>query len=305
METRMARYPGFDRWGLVGAVVVHHQMHIELGRCGLIDGAQEGEELLGPVPPMHFADDFAGGDVQCRKQGRGAVAAVIMGAPLGHSRHHRLRAVERLNLAFLVHTQHQGAIRRIEVQPHHIAHLLNEQRVGGELEGLGAVRLQAQGVPDAHHRALRQSRGLGHHPAAPVRGLPRLLVQRLGDHALDLTIADGVRGSRSRLIEQTVQSRALEASAPLADRLRRHPQLPADLPVGAIVLAGQHDARPQRERLRGAVPPRPLEQSFVLFHRQLNGLELRATSHRFPLEIQSTVGHQGCINVRRIADSGH
>ncbi len=86
------------------------------------------------------------------------MAAVIRGAPLGQSRHHRqnrLRAVERLNLAFLVHTQHQSPIRRIEVQPHHIAYLLVEQRVGGERKGLGTVRLQAKGVPDTHHRALR------------------------------------------------------------------------------------------------------------------------------------------------------
>ena len=63
MEARMAGHPGFDRRGLMGAVIVHHQMHVKLGRCGLIDGAQEGEELLGPVPPMHLADEFTRGDV--------------------------------------------------------------------------------------------------------------------------------------------------------------------------------------------------------------------------------------------------
>ena len=33
--------------------------------------------------------------------------------------------------------------------------------------------------------------------ATPVRSLPRLLVQRIGDHALDLAVADGARGSWS------------------------------------------------------------------------------------------------------------
>ena len=208
-ETRMAGHPGLHRRGLVGAVVVHHQMHIERGGRGGVNRTQEGKELLGPMPSMHIADDFARGDVKGRKQGRGAVVAVIMSAPLRPPRHHRqnrLRAVKRPNLTFLVSKQHQGAIRRIEVQPHHIAHLFDEQRVCGELAGSRAVRLQAKGVPDTYHRALRQSRGLGHHPAAPVRGLPRLHVQRLGDHPLDLTIADGARGAGPRQIVRMATS---------------------------------------------------------------------------------------------------
>src|SRR6266571_153470 len=39
----------------------------------------------------------------------------------------------------------------LEVEPCDVTHLLDKHRVGGELEGLDPVRLQAEGSPDAMH----------------------------------------------------------------------------------------------------------------------------------------------------------
>jgi len=69
----------------------------------------------------------------------------------GAHRQHRLAAVERLDLGFFVHAQHDGMLGRRDVETHDVAHLGHEVRVGRELERLHPVRLQAEGAPDALH----------------------------------------------------------------------------------------------------------------------------------------------------------
>ena len=70
--------------------------------------------------------------VESRKQGRGAVALVVVrhraGAALLH-RQARLGAVERLDLALFIDRQHQGFVRRIEIKADDVLDLLDELRV--------------------------------------------------------------------------------------------------------------------------------------------------------------------------------
>ena len=64
------------------------------------------------------------------EQRRGAVALVVVGhraAASGLHRQTRLRAVESLNLALLVDAQHDGLVRRVQVQPHDVGQLLGER----------------------------------------------------------------------------------------------------------------------------------------------------------------------------------
>ena len=56
----------------------------------------------------------------------------------------------------------------MEIESHDVAHLLNEQRIAGELEGLGAVRLQSESAPNSAHCRLIQSASLGQRTGAPV-----------------------------------------------------------------------------------------------------------------------------------------
>ena len=79
-----------------------------------------------------LADHLAGGDVERGKECRGAVALVIVGHRTGATileRQTRLRAVERLDLALLVDREHEGVVRRVEIEPDDVLDLLGE--IGG------------------------------------------------------------------------------------------------------------------------------------------------------------------------------
>ncbi len=148
VETRMTRKPSSDSRRLVRPVVVQDQVHIELGRNVGVDGSQERKKLLAAMTSVKLTDHSTGGQVERRKQARGSMPRIVMRAAFRHAggqRQDRLRSVERLDLALLVHTQHHRLGGRIEVEPDDVADFLDKQRVGGELEGFGAVRLQPEG----------------------------------------------------------------------------------------------------------------------------------------------------------------
>jgi len=61
------------------------------------------------------------------------MADVVVTATLGSGGHHgqdRLEPVERLDLGLLIHAENDGTLWGIEVETDHVAHLLDEQRVG-------------------------------------------------------------------------------------------------------------------------------------------------------------------------------
>lgn len=106
---------------------------------------------------LALGDDLTVGDIERSEQRGCAMADVVMGDALDIAESHgqqRLGALECLNLAFLVYAEHHGAVRQIEIKPHDIADLLNEERIVGELEGLSPVRLHADQLEPPLHRAL-------------------------------------------------------------------------------------------------------------------------------------------------------
>ena len=94
----------------------------------------------------------------------------------------------------------------------------------------------------------------GHRPGGPVAVLPAaLLRQRPGDHHLDLLVGDLPRRPGPRRVRQALQPALHEPHPPLADRLPRHPGPGGDRRQRrdpAVLRAGQHDPRPQGQRLR-------------------------------------------------------
>ena len=82
----------------------------------------------------------------------------------------RLRTVQRLHLALLVAAQHQRVLGRGDVQAHDVFELLDELRVARDLEATHQVRLQAVGLPVAHHGAGADLKHRSHLACAPVRG---------------------------------------------------------------------------------------------------------------------------------------
>ena len=119
-----------------------------------------------------FADDAARRHIQGRKQRRRLVSDVVVGPPPGLARPQRQnghRAVERLNLTLFIDRQEQRAIGWTQIQPDDIPHLVNEQRVLREFEGLEPVRRQREGLPDAGHGGLAQGALLRQAPRGPMR----------------------------------------------------------------------------------------------------------------------------------------
>ena len=86
----------------------------------------------------------------------------------------RLRTIQRLDLGFLIHAQHQRLVRRIEIEPDNVPHLLHKEGIGGELEGALPMGLQPKRLPDAVDRRFGNPGGVSHRATTPL-GLGRRL----------------------------------------------------------------------------------------------------------------------------------
>src|SRR3989475_3678411 len=120
MEARMAGQPAMDRRRLVRAGIVEDQMDDQACRHAGVDGREKLSKLPGALALVEFADDLAALRVQRGKQGRGAMARVIVRASL-HAprpqRQDRLAAIQRLNLRLLIDTQDQGFVGGCRYRP--------------------------------------------------------------------------------------------------------------------------------------------------------------------------------------------
>jgi hypothetical protein len=201
------------------------------------------------------------------------MALIVMGSPLGLAglhRQQRLCAVERLYLGFLIDAQHHGAIWRIEVEPDDVAHLLDEQRIARQLEGLAAMGLQPVGLPDAVDGRRRMTNCFRHAAQAPVRSPRRPAFERSTDRVGDLVVANLARCARPRLVIQPIQPKSCEPLSPFANRPAENAQPFRDFAVMPARCRRQHNARSQRQRLAGRVSARQRFQFAPLFRRQLN-----------------------------------
>jgi hypothetical protein len=258
MEAWMAGEPSTDVLGLVCAVVVDDQVHLEVGRHALVDAPQELQELLGSMAAIAAADDLAGGDVErCEQRGR-AVADVVVSPSLdlaGPHRQERLSSIEGLDLRLLVDAQDHGPFRRRQVEADDVPDLLHELWVGGELEGLAAVRLETECTPDSTDSGSAHAAGFRQRTLAPVGCCFGSLFQSLRHQPLDLAIRDLAWSSNARLVEQTCHPLLDEASAPLANRRAVDTQLLGHLAIAQPRGALQHNACSCRDRLGRPAPP--------------------------------------------------
>ena len=219
MEAGPPGEPVPDQRRLVGGVVAGNQVHVQLGGHLGLDSIERLAELQGPVAAVALANHLTGPGVQSGEEGRGAVAHVIMGAPLGLARtqgQKRPGAVQGLDLGLLVHAQDQRPVRRVEVEPHNIPHLLDEEGVRRQLEGLGAVGLQREGTPDAAHGVVAQTGTPGHGPGAPVGGVLGGGLQGQRNHPLNVGIVNHPGTTAARLVQQAVQPTGITSVRKLA-----------------------------------------------------------------------------------------
>lgn len=178
-----------------------------------------------------------------------------------------MRAIEGLHLALFVDTQHDRAVRRIQIQAHDIADLVDKQRIGRELKGFRQMRLETESAPDSRDRGLAQTGRFRQTARAPVRRVLRLRFQRAGDDILDLCVRDGARSAGAWFVEETVQPLPHKASPPLAHRLQCDAELLRHRGVRSALGTGQDDPRAQRKMLTGLRPPHPARQHFPLLIR--------------------------------------
>lgn len=90
-------------------------------------------------------------NIEGGKQRGGAMALVIMGhraAPAVLQREAGLSAIERLDLAFLIHRQNDRMFWRMQIQSHHILQFLLEVWILTELESVDPMWAKAMGGPD-------------------------------------------------------------------------------------------------------------------------------------------------------------
>src|SRR5579862_5190893 len=108
MPARPFDQPVTHQRRLMGRVVVHHQMHVEITWYRNLNFVQEPTELHRAMTGVALANYPAGGDVQRgEKRGR-AMPFIIRAAPCRLSRthrYHRLAAIHRLDLRLLIDTQ--------------------------------------------------------------------------------------------------------------------------------------------------------------------------------------------------------
>ena len=144
MPVRPLGEPCSDGWGLVGGVIVHDQMDIEIVRHIGIDLTKKRQKFLGAVSLEASSDHLAGGNIEGGEERRRAMPLIVVSAPFSLTwphRQERLCPIERLDLALFIDAQHQSALGRVEIKPDNVPHLLDEKRVSGKLERLAAMRL--------------------------------------------------------------------------------------------------------------------------------------------------------------------
>src|SRR5580658_3675776 len=93
--------PAANDRGLVGAIVVQHEVDVEIGWNRRIDPFEKIQELDGTMAPVALSQDVAGGDVERGEQAGDTMSCVVVGAsfqlPDAH-RQHGLGTAQGLDL---------------------------------------------------------------------------------------------------------------------------------------------------------------------------------------------------------------
>lgn len=126
-----------------------------------------------------------------------------------------MRALEGLDLALLVYTEHHGFVRRIEIQTHDVANLFDEERIVGKLERAAAMGLDPEQREVAVDRAFGESSLAGKGARTPMRGILRPLVECSLDELCDLVVPIGPRSTCAGLVIEPDRPLRRIAATPL------------------------------------------------------------------------------------------
>ncbi len=122
-------------FGLMGVQVVQDDVDLP-ARMIDDDAVHEMPELDAPAAPVMAGVDQAGDHIQGREQGRGAMAFVLVvetGERFAVGQlQPALGALQRLDVGLLVHREHHGILRRLQIECDDVGGLLRERRIGAD-----------------------------------------------------------------------------------------------------------------------------------------------------------------------------
>jgi len=280
MKARMSSHPGFYARMLVGRVIVHDQMKVQLGRSFRIDFFEEADEFLMAVSRHAVSDHFSIKHAEGRKQRGCAVAFVIVrhgpAASLFH-REPRLGSVEGLNLAFLVDAKDQRLVRGVEVEANDIVELVDKVLVATDLEGFDQMGLESMLFPNTLNACRTDTLCLSHCAYAPMSRRRRLRMLGRFDDGTDFpcrNVGDAA-GTRSILF-QPCDPQSQEAFPPELDGRPGNSQFSCDVLIGNLLGCQRDDLRALHQTLWETSSMRPGAEDGPFLGRKQDG---RGCSH--------------------------
>ena len=274
MKPGVPSKPGHYAGMFVRSVIVDDQMQVELSGSLAVDPLQKPNELLVSMTWHTIADHAAVEQAQGCKQSRGAVAFVIVrhGATTALlQRQPRLSSIQGLNLRFLVDTQDQRLIGRIQIQADNVVQLFDKPLVSAELKSLGQMGLQIMLFPDPPDCCFTQPLSLCHRAGAPVRRIRRFAMQGRFYNGSNLMVRNSRKATRARRVFfQTFQPKRQKPLAPELYRRARYSQRLRDILTRHAVSRHLNDLRPLDDSQRHASTTRPGFQNRVFLGRKGN-----------------------------------
>ena len=244
-DIRMRGKPGVVP--LVGVQVV--QDDVDLPPGGLIrnDLLHEGLKVGAFLGLRGLAANDAGGDFQGGEQVDGAVTPVGALHPLDDLPAAGLDVAagsfERLDRGFLVDAEHQGIVRRVQVQANHVGGLGGKLGVRADAPGAVALQLDAFFAQHAPHRIIRhvqRQRQGATVPTRPAHGRRHLQLRQDSIAQLNAVLR-GLAGPG--LIAKPGNTARSKAPAPLPHRIGSNTDLARNLGVALALQTRQHNAR--------------------------------------------------------------
>jgi hypothetical protein len=132
-----------------------------------------------------------------------------------------LGPIQSLNLALLVHAQHQRVFGRIQAQTDNVFQFLGELGIVADLKRFRAMRFQTVGAPDAAHAGFADADRRRHGARAPVGGVAGLLARGHGHDALRQARTDrGFASGPGRVFKQPRHLQREKSLAPARNSFR-------------------------------------------------------------------------------------
>jgi hypothetical protein len=123
-----------------------------------------------------------------------------------------------LDLAFLIHREHDGVGRRIDIEADDLPELVGKGLVVGQLELADAMGLQSMSAPNALHRADADAGRLGHGRRRPMGCFPGRIGTGQGHDPIDDRLGQRRDARRPGLVaQQAVDAGLHEAFLPAPD----------------------------------------------------------------------------------------